>query len=311
MNIDYPETIQEFVDKFKTDQDCYDYLHKLRWPNGFVCPHCKHNKASNHKRYITYRCTKCLKETTITSGTVFHNRHLPIRTWFFAIWFMVSQKSGVSALGLGREIGIKRQKTAWELLKIIRESMSQKGKDKLTGTVEIDEVFIGGIQKGKRGRGADGKVMFLVAVEDMGVAKESKNQKAKIGRVRMQIIPDAKSPTLLKFIQTMVKEGSTVQTDELKSYPILTQNHYKHKPIKKEPLKDSTPLVHRVASLVKRWLLGTHQGGVHLVNMQSYLDEYVFRFNRRTSGSRGKLFYRLTQEMLKPRVKKVKREGSA
>jgi transposase-like protein len=295
---EYPDTIQEFAEMFRTEGDCYDYLAKVRWGDNWTCPKCKHNKLWKYGDGEIYRCQNCKKDIRVTAGTKFQDRHLPLKTWMYALWFMVSQKGGISALGLGREIGIKRRQTVWKLLTTIRESMSQEGKDKMTGTVEVDEVFVGGIHEGKRGRGAEGKVMVLFAVEDMGVTPNSKNKKAKIGRVRIQIIPDAKSTTLLKHIQKMVKEESIIQTDELKSYPILTQHNYKHKPIKKEPLKDSTPLVHRVASLVKRWLLGTHQGGVHLVNMQSYLDEYVFRFNRRTSLSRGKLFHRLTQAML-------------
>ena len=208
---------------------------------------------------------------------------------------MVSQKGEIPALGLSREIGINRQKTGWNLLKIIRTSMSQTGREKLKGVVEIDEVFIGGVYKGIRGRGALGKVMVLVAVEDKG--------KPKIGRVRMCIIEDATSATLLKAIQSMVEEGSTIHTDEFRSYEMVSKHNYKHEAIKKEESKDNTPLVHRVASLLKRCLLGTHQGGVHLNNLQSYLDEYVFRFNRRTSFSRGKLFYRLVQEMMKVRGK--------
>ena len=303
MNSDYPETIQEFVDVFKTDKECYEYLVKLRWPKGFVCPKCNNTTHTNHKRYLTYRCSRCSKETTVTSGTVFHNRHLPIRTWFFAIWFTVSQKGGISALGLSRELGIKRQMTGWNLLKILRTSMSQTNREKLKGIVEIDEVFIGGVYRGKRGRGALGKAIVLVAVEDKG--------KPKIGRVRMCIIEDATSTNLLKAIQSMVEEGSTIHTDEFRSYEMLSKHNYKHEAVKKEPSKDNTPLVHRVASLLKRWLLGTHQGGVHLNNLQSYLDEYVFRFNRRTSASRGKLFYRLIQEMLKTRGKVTGGETTA
>ena len=303
MNVDYPETIQEFVEVFKTDKECYEYLIKIRWPKGFVCPKCNSIKHTKHTRDMTYRCSTCLKETTVTSGTIFHNRHLLLRTWFFAVWFMVSQKGGISALGLSREIGIKRQMTGWNLLKIIRKSMSQIGREKLKGVVEIDEVFIGGVYKGIRGRGALGKAMVLVAVEDRG--------KPKIGKVRMCIIEDATSATLLKAIQSMVEEGSTIHTDEFKSYAMLSKHNYKHEAIKKEESKDNTPLVHRVASLLKRWLLGTHQGGVHLNNLQSYLDEYVFRFNRRTSASRGKLFYRLIQEMMKTREKRVGGETTA
>jgi transposase-like protein len=204
----------------------------------------------------------------------------------------MSQKQGVSTLGLARLLGIKRQKTGWKLLTTIRGSMTQKGRAKLSGVVEIDETFVGGIHPGKRGRGALGKALVLVAVED--------TEKPKIGRIRLRVIPDATSTVLLKSIQDMVQVGSTIRTDELKSYEMLVKHGYKHVTIKKDLSRnvDSTPLVHRIASLLKRWILGTHQGGIHLENLQSYLDEFVFRFNRRTSTSRGKLFYRLVQAML-------------
>lgn len=295
MEENYPKTIQEFAEMFRSDADCYAYLAKVRWGENWACPNCKHAKLWQCKNGQRFRCAKCSKDIRVAVGTTFQDSHIPLKTWFYALWLLVFQKQGISALGLGRAVGIKRKQTSWELLMTVRQSMNQTGKDKLKGMVEVDEVFVGGIHKGKRGRGAEGKVMVLVAVEDSGVAKESKNKKAKIGRIRMQIIPDAKSETLLKFLETMVEKGSVLQTDELKSYPVLKEHGYKHKPIRKEPLKDSTPLVHRTASLLKRWLLGTHQGGVHLENMQSYLDEYVFRFNRRTSLSRGKLFLRLLQ----------------
>lgn len=292
MKKEYPESIQEFSGKFKEEQDCYDYLMVIKFPEGFKCSVCKNDRYWKYKNPSIIRCTSCKVSYRVTAGTSFDNRHLPLRTWLYALWFMVSQKSGISALGLGREIGIERQKTTWKLLALIRKSMTQVGKDKLAGTVEIDEVFVGGVHKGKTGRGALGKELVLVAVEDKG--------KKGYGRIRMQIIQDATSATLLEAIQTMVEVGSSIRTDEFRSYDMLTKHNYKHIKVPKNSAigEDPTPLVHRIASLLKRWLLGTHQGGIHLENLQSYLDEYVFRFNRRTSHSRGKLFYRLVQAML-------------
>ena len=175
----------------------------------------------------------------------------------------------------------------------IRGVMVKTSPNMLSGLVEIDEVFLGGVRAGKRGRGAEGKTLILVAVEDKG--------KAGFGRIRMKIIQNATEKTLLKAIQEMVAVGSTIRTDQHKGYPIITKHGYIHIPTAKvahELGEDNTPLVHRVASLLKRWLLGTHQGGVHPEHMTSYLNEYTFRFNRRTSKSRGRLFYGLVQNMI-------------
>ena len=289
----YPRDMSEFMEHFRTEEQCKDYLISVRYPKGFVCPKCQSKDVWKLKKGI-WRCKKCRKDISVTTGTTFQNTHIPLTIWFQAVWLVVSQKNGISALGLAHSLGIKREMTVWRLLKKIRSNMIRTSTDLLTGTVEIDEVFIGGIKKGVRGRGAQGKVLALVAVEDKG--------KKEIGRIRILTIPDAKAETLLKTIQTIVAKGGTIRTDQHPSYPIIKKHGYKHEPIKNvcyELGEDTTPLVHRVSALLKRWLLGTHQGGVHLINMQNYLDEYVFRFNRRTSKSRGKLFYRLIQNMVK------------
>lgn len=292
----YPKNMSEFMENFRTEEQCRKYLISLLYPKGLACEKCQSKDVWKLKKGI-WRCKKCRKDISITAGTAFQDTHIPLHIWFQAVWLVVSQKNGISALGLAHALGIKREMTVWQLLKKIRSNMIRTSTDLLTGTVEIDEVFIGGIKKGVRGRGAQGKVLVLVAVED----KDGKE----IGRIRIVTIPDAKAETLLKTIQTIVAKGSTIRTDQHPSYPSIEKYGYKHTPIKNvcyELGEDTTPLVHRVSALLKRWLLGTHQGGVHLVNMQNYVDEYVFRFNRRTSKSRGKLFYRLIQNMVKKEV---------
>jgi transposase-like protein/ribosomal protein L37AE/L43A len=284
--------MQEFMDRFSTDEKCRQYLIDVRWADGFKCPKCLHNKVWYHSRGIL-RCSTCSHDVSVTAGTIFQDRHLSLRLWFQAVWLVVSQKNGVSALGLSRALGIKRQKTGWQLLRKIRTAMVRVGRERLSGTVEVDEVFVGGVKPGKRGRGALGKVLALVAVEDKG--------KAGIGRIRIEIILDASASTLKSAIGKMVEPGSTIRTDEWKGYTAVALHGYKHTIIEKkslEPGEDPTPLVHRIASLLKRWLLGTHQGGVRLTHIRSYLDEFIFRFNRRTSHSRGKLFFRLIQGMI-------------
>ena len=287
--------MQEFFEKFPNDEACRQYVAQVRWGAGFLCPACGNTEAWKKSRG-TYRCAQCRHDTSITAGTVFGDSRIPLRLWFQAIWLVVSQKSGASALGVSRSLGIRRQMTGWYLMKRIRTAMVRVGRERLSGLVEVDEVFLGGVKPGKRGRGAAGKVLILVAVEDMG--------KKGIGRIRITVIPDATAVSLRKAIESMIESGGTIRTDELASYPSITKHGYKHIAVKGNasvPGEDPTPLVHRVASLLKRWLLGTHQGGVRQSHIASYLDEFVFRFNRRTSRSRGKLFYRLVQNMVQPR----------
>jgi len=227
------------------------------------------------------------------AGTIFHGSHIPLRLWFQALWCVVSQKNGVSALGLSRALGIRRQMTGLYLLRKVRTAMVRMGRERLSGLVEVDEVFLGGVKPGKRGRGALGKVLVLVAVEDKG--------KKGIGRIRIEIISDANAVSLRAAIRKMVEPRGTVRTDEWKGYTPAALEEHKHVVMKRqslEPGEDPTPLVHRIASLLKRWLLGTHQGGVQAEHIRSYLDEFIFRFNRRKSGSRGKLFHRLVQGMV-------------
>ena len=284
--------MQEFMDQFSTEEACRDYLIKVRWVDGFICPKCAHTEAWRHNRGIL-RCKKCHRDISVTAGTVFQGRHLSLRLWFQALWLVVVHKNGVSALGLSEGLGIKRQMTGWQLLKKIRTAMARSGRERLSGLVEVDEVFLGGVKPGKRGRGALGKVLILVAVED--------KEKSGFGRIRIEIIPDASAVTLRQAIKKMVELGSTIRTEQWKGYTAEALEGYTHKVIERkslEPGGDPTPLVHRVASLLKRWLLGTHQGGVQASHIRSYLDEFIFRFNRRTSRSRGKLFHRLIQAML-------------
>jgi len=293
METRYPETMSDFIDQFAAEDASRQYLSDVRWAEGFKCPKCSNTTSWKLGRGIL-KCKKCHRDVSVTSGTVFHNRHLSLRIWFQAIWLVVSQKNGVSALGLSKSLGIKNPKTGWNLLRIIRMGMVRIGRELLSGLVEVDEVFLGGVKPGKRGRGALGKVLVLIAVEDKGTKG--------FGRIRIEIIPDASAVTLRAAIRKMVALGSTIRTEQWKGYTPTALEGYEHTIIERqslEPGEDPTPLVHRIAALLKRWLLGTHQGGVRPTHIRSYLDEFIFRFNRRTSGKREKLFLRLIQAMLK------------
>jgi transposase-like protein len=288
---DYPRNYAELRAWFPDDAACLDYLEWLRWPNGFVCPRCE---TPGHWRMGDGRfwCERCRQRMSVTAGTIFHGTRTPLTVWFAAAWYMSSAKNGVSAKTLHRLLGFGSYQTAWTMLHRFRAAMVRPGRDRLIGTVEVDEAFIGGIRPGKRGRGAEGKTLVAVAVESL--------QPKGFGRCRLCVIPNTQAPTLRLFLLDCVMPGSVVVTDGLSPYPLAVGDDYLHDP---HPVVRSTdaphvslPGVHRVASLLKRWLLGTHQGAVEADHLQAYLNEFAFRFNRRRSEFRGLLFRRLLEQ---------------
>lgn len=285
---DYPKTLLEFEERFRTEEACVKYLFHLRWPEGFRCPRCGHGEAWPMRRDL-HRCARCRFETSVTAGTIFQDTRKPLRLWFRAIWHLTSQKYGANALGLQRVLGLGSYQTAWMWLHKLRCAMVRPGRDRLSGTVQVDEAYIGGKKPGKRGRGAAGKALVVVMVE----IKEGN-----IGRIRLRRVPDASGPSLEGAVKEGVEPGSTVHTDGWGSYGQLSESGYVHKVVRKEAAIGTNllPKVNRVVALLKRWLLGTYQGGIHLSHLNYYLDEFTFRFNRRTSRSRGKLFYRLVEQ---------------
>lgn len=238
-------------------------------------------------------CQECRTETSITSGTIFEKTRYPLKTWFFAIWLITSQKSGTSALGVKRALGLGSYQTAWSWLHKLRRAMVRPGRNVLQGSIEIDETYVGGKKKeGKRGRGAEGKEIVAIALE----IHDPKGY----GRVRMKRIPDVSADSLIPFICEVAKPGSEIRTDGWKGYSDLSKHGYTHKQTvlsdSGDPAHVAMPGVHRIAALLKRVLLSTHQGAVRGKHLDYYLDEYTFRFNRRTSRSRGLLFYRLMEQ---------------
>ena len=212
--------------------------------------------------------------------------------WFIAIWWLTTQKNGASAQGLQRVLGLKSYETAWAWLHKIRTAMVNPNRTKLSGTVEIDETHIGGVATGKRGRGAGNKVLVIITAELDG---------KKVGRCRMGILDDASADSIHPFIIENVEMGSTLITDGWRGYNGIENKGYTRKIHLQASEADDDkllPHVHMIASLLKRWLLGTHHGGIESQHLQSYLDEYVFRFNRRKSAERGLLFYRLLESAM-------------
>jgi len=288
---DYPQLYREFVEWFPDNKACLDYLEKLRWPNGFTCPACNVSAQPWRQTRSRLVCSSCHHQASITSGTIFDKTHVPLTTWLEVAWHMTTAKNGVSAKTVQRTVGTS-YRTAWKILHQYRIAMVRSERKKLSGTVEIDETLVGGIEHGgKRGRGTS-KAVVVVAIE----LKEPKG----FGRIRMQYIPNASGESLIPFVCNTVELGTTVQTDGWGGYNQLKEKGYLHQitvlSSTNDPAHVSMPGVHRVASLLKRWILGTHQGSVRIEHLQSYLEEFTFRFNRRTSRSRGLVFRRLLEQ---------------
>lgn len=289
---DYPRTQLELEQRFGTVQSCRDYLSALRWPSGVVCPRCNGDSMWKMSRGL-WLCRGCRRQVSVTAGTIFQDSHLPLTLWFRVMWHVASQKTGVSALGVQRALGIGSYKTAWAWLHKLRRAMVRPGRDRLHGTVEVDETYLGGLEEGVVGRQTERKALIAVAAEEDGNG---------IGRIRLQHIPDASSCSLHRFILASVKRGSVVHSDGWEGYNGIELFGYTPKVTvlsrrKKKP-HELMPRVHRVASLLKRWILGTHQGAISHDHLEYYLDEFTFRFNRRGSASRGKLFFRLAQQAM-------------
>ena len=295
---DYPRTLQEFDKWFPTEKACVEYLKGLRWPEGFICPRCRGQK-SWHMGTGLIRCASCQYKISVIAGTIFQGTRKPIKLWFQAMWYVTSQKFGGNALGLKRVLGLGSYQTAWSWLHKMRRAMVRPGREQLSGNVEVDETLVGGPERnGKRGRGAGRKSVVVIAIE----VHDPKG----FGKVRMQRIPDASGSNLISFVCNSVEPGSTVLTDSWRGYNALYQNGYIHKKVNLsesgDPAHVVMPGAHRISSLLKRWILGTLQGSVSDKHLDYYLDEYTFRFNRRSSNARGLLFYRLLQQavMIKP-----------
>ena len=295
--VDYPATWVQFLDWFNSEQACRQYLEKLRWPDGLVCPKCgviTKVDTSSRARLI---CPACRHQATVTAGTIFDKTRTELRVWFAAIWYITNQKHGVSALGLQRVLGLGSYETAWTMLHRLRRAMVRPDRDLLAGEVQVDETYLSISDRvdpitpiGRKSNTT--KALVAIAVEIL--------QPKGFGRIRIQRIDRGDTSSLNSFIKASIKEGSLIHTDGSHAYREVTENGYEHRQTvhlgSKIPAHESMPGVHRVASLLQRWLMGTLHGAVQPGQLDYYLDEYVFRFNRRSSRSRGLLFYRLLQQ---------------
>jgi len=242
-------------------------------------------------RRVLLQCSGCGHQTSVTAGTIFQDTRKPLTMWFRAMWAVTSQKNGASAIGLQRALGLGSYQTAWTWLHKLRRAMVRPGRDRLSGRVEVDETYWGGEEENVRGRQTETKALIVIAAQEDGNG---------IGRIRMRQVPDASAESLMPFIDEAIEPGSRVRTDGWLGYSPLQRKGYRHHVTflnrREESASELLPRVHLVASLLKRWLLGTHQGGISREHLDYYLDEFTFRFNRRNSRSRGKLFLRLAEQ---------------
>lgn len=286
---DYPLNQSDFEARFSAEAACREYLFRLRWPEGFVCPRCAGKLGWVTQRDLVV-CSTCKHQASLTAGTIFQDTRKPLLLWFRAAWFVTQQKNGASALGLKRALGLGSYQTAWTWLHKFRRAMVRPNRDRLSGVIEVDETYLGGLEEGRQGRGAERKALIVVAAQADGKG---------LGRIRMSRIDDTSAACLMAFISSAAMPGSVIHTDGWSGYTGLEQKGYSHtkKTIRGQAQTASQllPRVHRVISLFKRWILGTHQGAVGHEQLDYYLDEFKFRFNRRKSKHRGKLFYRLMQ----------------
>jgi transposase-like protein len=290
-----PRDLQGFLERFGTDAQCRDYLIKVRWPEGFRCAGCGHDRCHALRARLALECAACGKQHSYMAGTMFEQTKTGLARWFLAIWLVTSSKGGISALELQRQMGFGSYQTAWSWLHKIRRAMVAPVRTPLAGRVEADETLIGGARPGRPGRGAAGKTVVAGAVE----SGRGKAKGRRLGRLRLAAVADASAQSLEGFLGRNVAKPATVATDGWSGYAGLDTAGYAHEPINlSRTWGDATlrlPAIHLVFGLAKRWLLGTHHGAVSTKHLQAYLDEHVFRFNRRTAKSIALRFARLVE----------------
>lgn len=283
-------TLAKFEQRFATEGACRAYLARLRWPTGFCCPQCKTNGSWTTTRCLMM-CRGCGYQASVTAGTIFHRTRLPLQDLFRAIWWMTDQKHKLSALGLQRLLGLGSYRTAWLWLQKLKRTMVRPDWEQLGGQVEVNQTYIGDGEAGRGRRQMGNKIPVAIAAQIDGKG---------IGRIHLRRIPTASAIPLVAFVKYAIKPGSIVITDGGEASAGLTEEGFKHRPYVINAGNKTTPVllprVHRVTTLFTRWLLGTHRGPLSIGQLDSYLDEFTFRFNRRTSRYRWELFCKLVAQ---------------
>jgi len=272
----FPRSLPEFQAWFGTDEACLRYLIDSRWPEGYRCPRCGHGEAYELATRSLLKCRRCGYQASVTAGTALHATHLPLRHWFWAAYLVTTHTPGISAVQLQRQLGITRYETAWGMLQKLRRAMVRPERDRITGMVEVDDAYVGGVEEGRRGgrRRDSSKAIVVTAVEIRGKGS---------GRIRLGVVEDVSAQSLVGFVEAAVAPGSVVFTDAWRGYASLHKKGYDHRPKTQGAGANAPnllPRAHRAISNLKTWLLGTHHG-VGRKHLPHYLNEFVFRFNRR------------------------------
>jgi len=299
----YPKNLIEFMDSFPTDIECRKYILSIRWEHGFLCPSCGHNEYWTNDEISYCICRKCHNRISLLAGTVMQDSKLSVRIWLTAMWLFTTQKDGISAKSLQENLGLKSYKSAWSLLHKLRIAMVRSNREKLSGIVEVDEEYIGGtLEGGKRGRGSENKQLVVIAVQLEKIQGNNPDKPSlrdyRLSKIRAKRIPNASKIELHTFIKENITKGSKLIRDNWAGYSGIEDEDYYSEVINMSTStteEDKLPHVHLAISLIKRWILGTYQGSIDENNLQTYLEEFTFRFNRKTSHSRGWLFYRMVQ----------------
>lgn len=297
-HLPFPNSLIDFQRLFPNDAACADYLEKVRWKSGFKCPKC--GKRGEPYRFANrlgvLRCRACQADTALTAGTVMARTRMPLTVWFWGAYLVSSMTPGMSAMQFQRQLGIKRYETAFQILHKLRTGMVRQDRDRIGGNlsrndhVEIDETYIGGVTRGEgRGVHADDKTLVCAAVEvRQRPAKKGDKPMRRggryAGRLRLEIVPDRTAASLTGFVEAAVAPGAMVITDAWGGYNTLGKLGYEHLPVVEagnpDVAEEYLPIVHLVFSNLKSWLAGTHHG-VSPQHLQTYLNEFTFRFNRR------------------------------
>jgi len=287
----FPSSLKAFIATFGTEEACRDYLFKQKWPSGFVCARCGLNVAWEYKKRELWVCIGCQHQHSLRAGTLFAGSKKPLTEWFYAIWLVTTSKRGISAKELQRQLGFGSYQTAWSWLHKIRKILVVADRTKLQKDVEVDEAYVGAARSGKRGRGAGNKKIVVCAVENLG-------GRGACGRIRLGVVTRADRKTLVGFVKNNVEDGAIVVTDKWPAYRSLASDGYHHIAIEcvGADAVRYLPRAHRIFSLMRRWLLGTHHGAVRQKHLQSYLEEFTFRFNRRKAKNFGHGFQRVLEQ---------------
>lgn len=291
-DLQFPKSLPEFQRLFPTDAACAAYLERIRWEDGFICPHCGH--ADEPFRFAArpgvLRCRKCRKDIALTAGTVMERTHTPLSVWFWAAYLVASHTAGMSAVQFQRQLGLSRYETAFQILHKLRAGMVRPDRDRIGGNlerhVEVDETWIGGATRGL-GKGTHNQTLVIAAVEvrqrETKPGDKQRRGGRYAGRLRMDVMPDRSAKSLCGFIERAVEPGAMIITDAAPSYATLSKRGYEHVPVVEagDPsvAEEYLPIIHLVFSNLKSWLQGCHHG-VSAKHLQAYLNEYTFRFNR-------------------------------